>query len=289
MVPTVYRGILTALVLLFAISSSALAEGAAKRGEYLAIAADCLGCHTALDDPGAVPLAGGGVIKTPFGTFYGPNITSDKTHGIGSWSEDDFIRAMRYGTRPDGAAYFPAFPYPSFTMITDSDLRDLWAYLRTVPPNAAPNKKHDLGIFGWRFPLKFWKWMFFKPHLFEADAKASAQINRGAYLVRTLGHCGECHTPRNLIGVPRQDRYLAGGKGPDGKKVPDLSPTHLRKWTNEDIKDCMTTGVLPDGDLVGEAMGTVVKFSLSKITDSDLDAIIAYLRSLPPMPRLQSK
>lgn len=189
---------------------------------------------------------------------------------------------MRFGTRPDGDPYFPAFPYLSYTMITDSDLRDLWAYLRTIPPNNAPSRKHDLGIlFGWRFLLRPWKWLFFTPGAFVPDPKQTLQINRGAYLVRALGHCSECHTPRNLIGAPKQHRYMAGGKGPDGKKVPNLTPTGLQKWRDKDLKDFMVTGLFPDGDVVNETMGIVIRNSTSKLLSVDLDAMIAYLRSLP--------
>ncbi len=273
-----------AIVLLCAVSGSASAGGNVKHGEYLAAAADCIGCHTA-PDPGAAFFAGGRPIKTPFGTFYGPNITPHKTRGIGGWSEADFIRAMRYGIRPDGAPYFPAFPYPSYTLITDGDLRDLWAYLSTLPPDATPSRKHDLGIpFGWRFSVRPWQWMFFKSGVFEADPKTSARINRGAYIVRALGHCGECHTPRNLIGVPQQQRYLTGGMGPEGKKIPALTPAHLGKWTDGDLKDFLTTGILPDGDVAGEVMSIVIKYSTSKLTAADLDATIAYIRSLPALP-----
>src|SRR5262249_57566650 len=127
-----------ALVLLFT-AAGALAQGDAKRGEYLAKAGGCVGCHTE-EKEGAVPFAGGRGLKTPFGTFFGPNITPDKKAGIGNWTEGDFIRALREGDRPDGSNYFPAFPYPSFTKITESDMRDLWAYLRTLPPSATPSK-----------------------------------------------------------------------------------------------------------------------------------------------------
>src|SRR5574341_2522541 len=159
----------TVIALLLAVAMTpASAQGDAKRGEYLAQAGGCLGCHTEAKE-GAVPYAGGRALNTPFGTFYGPNITPHPQAGIGRWSEADFIRAMREGRRPDGAHYYPAFPYPSCTKISDSDLRDLWAYLRSLKPAAQPSKEHELGFFyRWRFLVTIWKWLFFSPGPFVA-------------------------------------------------------------------------------------------------------------------------
>lgn len=260
----------------------AQAGGEVQRGEYLARVADCLACHRE-DREGAVPYAGGRALKTPFGTFYGPNITPDREFGIGRWSEGDFIRAMRSGVRPDGAAYFPAFPYPSFTKIRDNDLRDLWAYLRTIKPDKRPSRAHELGFFRWRFPVRFWKGLFFTPGLFVDDPRSSTIINRGAYLVQAVGHCGECHTPRNLLGAPKTNRYLAGGVGPEGKKVPNLTSPRLKQWSDPELKDFLTTGVLPDGDVANKTMGEVIKNATSRLTPADLNAVIFYLRSLPPL------
>jgi mono/diheme cytochrome c family protein len=265
-------------------AGSALGQGDAKRGEYLAKAGGCVGCHTE-EKEGAVPFAGGRALKTPFGTFYGPNITPDKKAGLGGWTEADFMRALREGDRPDGSNYFPAFPYPSFTKITDSDARDLWAYLRTLPPSAKPSHEHDLWFFfGWRWTVTIWKWFFFTPGAFASIPGVSDIVNRGAYLVQALGHCGECHTPRNFLGGPKSSRFLAGGKGPDGKYVPNLTPTELKKQSDKDLKDLLTTGMTPDGDVLAEAMGEVVTNTASKLTPADLDALIAYLRTLPPLP-----
>ncbi len=272
-----------ALVLAAAIGSVS-AQGDAKRGEYLAKAGGCVGCHTE-EKKDAVPFAGGRALKTPFGTFHGPNITPHPGAGIGRWTEADFVRAMREGVRPDGAPYFPAFPYPSFTKISDGDLRDLWAYLRTLPQSTRANQAHDLGFpFGWRFLNRIWKWLFFTPGPFVADPQLSPVVNRGAYLVQALGHCGECHTPRNFLGGPKRDRFLAGGKGPEGKAIPNLTPTRLKKLSDGELKEFLTVGVKPDGDLVGEIMGEVVRNTTSQLTPDDLAALIAYLRSLPPLP-----
>ena len=272
-----------ALVLGAAIGN-AWAQGDAKRGEYLAKAGGCVGCHTE-EKKDAVAFAGGRALKTPFGTFYGPNLTPHPQAGIGRWTEADFVRAMREGVRPDGASYFPAFPYPSFTKISDGDLRDLWAYLRTLPQSSRANQAHDLGFpFGWRFLNRIWKWLFFTPGPFSPAPALPQNVNRGAYLVQALGHCGECHTPRNFLGGPKRDRFLAGGKGPDGKAIPNLTPTRLKKVSDEELKEFLTAGVKPDGDLVGETMGEVVRNTTSQLTPEDLAALIAYLRSLPPLP-----
>jgi mono/diheme cytochrome c family protein len=269
---------------LLAWALGAFAQGDAKRGAYLAKAAGCEGCHTEKKD-GAVPYAGGRELKTPFGTFYGPNITPHPDTGIGRWSEADFLRALREGMRPDGAHYFPAFPYPSFTQITDADARDLWAFLRSMPPNARKNRPHELRApYGWRFMVGPWKWLHFTPGVFVADATRSATLNRGAYLVEGLGHCGECHTPRNFLGGTKRDRRLAGtASGPEGKSVPNLTPAKLKKWDDRDLREFLQSGLTPDGDVAAEAMGEVVRNTTSQLTAEDLAAMIAYLRSLPPL------
>jgi len=271
-------------LLLAATLENALAQGDARRGEYLAKAGGCVGCHTE-EKEGTAPFAGGRALKTPFGTFYGPNITPDKKAGIGNWSEADFLRALRQGDRPDGSNYFPAFPYPSFTKITDADARDLWAYLRTLPPSAKPSQEHDLWFFfGWRWTVSIWKWFFFTPGAFANVPGLSEVANRGAYLAQALGHCSECHTPRNFLGGPKSSRFLAGGKGPDGKAVPNLTPTELKKQGDKEIKDFLVTGLTAEGDVAAEAMGEVIKNTTSRLTPADLDALIAYLRALPPLP-----
>ena len=273
-----------ALLVTASAAAFAATAGDTTRGEYIATAGGCVACHTA-SGKDAARFAGGHALKTPFGTFYGPNITPHPQAGIGRWSEADFVRAMRQGLRPDGAHYFPAFPYPSYTRIVNADLRDLWAYLRSLPPNARQNQEHDLRFpFGFRFLLWGWKLLFFTPGPTAADARTDTPVTRGAYLVNALSHCGECHTPRNILGGPKRDRFLAGGKGPDGKGVPNLTPTRLKKWGDGELKDFLTTGLTADGDVTAESMGEVVTNTLSRLTAEDLAAIIAYLRSLPPLP-----
>ena len=276
------RGALVAL--LGAVAAGASAQGDAKRGEYIAKAGGCLGCHTEAKQ-GAAPYAGGRALKTPFGTFYGPNLTPHPGAGLGRWGEADFVRAVRMGLRPDGAHYFPAFPYPSFTRISDPDLRDLWAYLRSLPPSPRANQSHELHFpFGWRFLVVGWKWLFFSPGALAPEAARAAALNRGDYLVNALGHCGECHTPRNFLGGPKRGRQLAGvakGQGPEGKAVPNLTPTNLKKWGDAELRDVLQSGITPDGDVVGETMGEVIRNTTGQITPQDLAALIGYLRSLP--------
>jgi mono/diheme cytochrome c family protein len=268
-----------------AILSSAPAAAAAgdpKHGEYVARLGGCLGCHTE-DKKDAVPFAGGRALKTTFGTFFGPIITPHLQAGVGRWTEADFMRAMRHGTRPDGANYLPVFPYPSFTKITDNDLRDLWAYLRALPQSSQANREHDPWLFfGWRFLVPVWKWLYFTPDPFMNIPGVSEVINRGAYLVQALGHCGECHTPRNFLGGPIRSRLLAGGKGPDDKRTPNLTPARLKQWSDEELKKFLMTGVTPDDEEAADLMYEVIRNTTSQLTPGDLAALMAYLRSLPP-------
>ena len=252
----------------------------ARRGEYLAAAGGCLGCHTEAAE-GATPYAGGRALKTPFGTFYGPNLTPHPETGLGRWSEADFVRAMREGRRPDGAHYYPAFPYTSYTRIPDAELRDLWAFLRSLAPSPRRNRPHELVWYARaRWALGLWKWLHFRP----GPVSVEPPLARGALLVEALGHCGECHTPRNVLGAMRRDRHLAGGRGPEGKYVPNLTPTRLRKWSDAEVADFLRTAIYPDGDVASEAMAEVVRNSTSRLTDEDLRALIGYLRALPALP-----
>ena len=258
---------------------------ALRRGEYLFNIGGCAGCHTDVKNKG--PLLGGGrALKTPFGTFYGPNITADPQYGIGRWSDADFIRAMREGIRADGAYLFPVFPYTSFTRITDADLRDLKAYIFSLPPVVQPSRPHEVSFpFRWRFLQIGWRWLNFARGPFVADPERPAELNRGAYLVQALGHCGECHTPRNLIGGLRSSMVYAGTRdGPEGERVPNITTdreTGIGKWSDADLGDLLKTGMTPDGDFVGSAMAEVVNNSTGKLNDADIKAVIAYLRSLP--------
>lgn len=265
------------------VAGPALAQPSPQRGAYVAQIAGCVGCHTDTKD-GSVPFAGGRALETPFGVFYGPNITPHKDTGMGAWSEGDFKRALRKGERPDGTHYYPAFPYSSFARMSDADMGDLWAFLRSQPPANKVNKEHELKFpFGWRFLVTFWKWMFFTSSSQKPSAQVTPEMQRGAYIVRALAHCGECHTPRNFLGGTKNERAFAGAKQPGGW-VPNLTPTRLNKWSDVDLGNYLRTGVKPEGDMAADTMGEVIANTTSKLTPADLAAVIAYLRALPALP-----
>jgi len=263
-------------------------EAAITRGAYLALAADCGACHTDKKNKGA-PLAGGPPIETPFGTFYGPNITPDKTTGIGNWTEDQFKRALRQGINEHGAYMFPVFPFTSFTDITDQDASDLYAYLMSVPPvnHRAPTNEVKFP-FGWRPLLFVWRTLFFKEGPLQPIAGQSAEWNRGRYLAEAVAHCEECHTPRNFLGaLDRSHAYAGNPHGPDDIDAPDITPDKkdgIGDWKLDDIEEVLKSGMTPDGDYVGNGMSDVVE-GTSKLTDADRQAIAVYIHSLPPLPK----
>ena len=284
------RGLGQLVVLAWLVWAGPLAaEGGtdAKRGEYLFDAAGCKGCHTDVKNKGK-PLAGGRRLKTPFGTYYSPNITPDEETGIGKWTDGDFVRALRLGQAPDGSHYFPVFPYPSYTGITERDLLDIKAYIFTRPPASKPNREHKaLPPFGSRLFLPVWKKLNFTSGPFQFDPGRSREWNRGAYLVKALGHCGECHTPRNLLGAKKTNMDMAGTlQGPDGGVVPNITPdrkTGIGRWTKGDLEEFLDSGMLPDGDFTGSDMGEIVDQSTSRLTTTDRKAMVEYLRSIPPV------
>jgi mono/diheme cytochrome c family protein len=282
---TAVRAVAAAGLLLATLADAAGPDKVA-RGAYLATAAGCVACHTD-SEHGGPAYAGGRAIATPFGTFYSPNITPDPDTGIGRWSEAEFLRALRDGVRPDGASLFPVFPYTSYTNITDSDGRAIWAYLRSLPAARHHNRTHDVSFpFFSRPLLTVWKFLFLNPGPFRPDPDHSAVYNRGAYLVTALAHCGECHTPRNWLGAPERSRFLAGtAHGPDGKPVPNITPdpeSGIGNWTEDDIVGMLTDGQTPDLNIVAGAMAEVVK-STAKLGDGDRRAIAVYLKSVPPI------
>ena len=256
----------------------------AARGAYLAAAAGCADCHTDWPHGGRL-YAGGRALTTPFGTFYAPNITPDLETGIGQWSDAQFLNALREGVRPDGSNYFPVFPYPSFTKITDEDARAIKAYLFTQPAAKQSNRAHDVAFpFSWRFLQNGWKLLFFSPGPFRPAPERGEAYNRGAYLVTALAHCSECHTPRNWFGATQPSRFLAGtAHGPDGKAVPNItqdSETGIGKWSDDDIVTLLKDGQTPDFDFVGGAMAEVVK-NTAQLTNADRHAIAVFLKSVP--------
>ncbi len=257
-----------------------------RSGKYLTIAGGCFSCHTDFKAKGQ-PFAGGAPIKTPFGTFISPNITPSKDHGIGNWSDADFIRAMREGINPDGDHYFPVFPYTSYTGITTPDLRAMKAYLFTLDPIEKSADSHDIPLpFRWRFLQFVWKLLFFREGGRKPNPKWSIEVKRGAYLANTLGHCGECHTPRNKLGGLDYESWMSGSViGPDDKNIPNITPdleTGLN-FSVPQIVEYLKTGATPDFDFAGSMMADVIAHSTGKMTDEDLKAIALYLKSLPPL------
>jgi mono/diheme cytochrome c family protein len=267
-------------------SARAADEAAVERGDAVFNAADCVGCHTDVKG-GGKRLAGGRPLATPFGTFFSPNITPDKETGIGAWSLADFERALRHGVSPEGGYYFPVFPYPSFTKLRDEDVADLYAYLMAQPPVAQRNKRHQVGLpFRWRFLQAGWRLLFFDEGRFQPVAGKDAEWNRGAYLVEAAAHCGECHTPRNLLGGLKTSRFLSGDPhGPDGQKVPNITSdpeSGIGKWSVDDIVELLKSGQTPEFDFVGGGMGEVVN-GTKLLSDADRRAIAVFIKSVPPI------
>lgn len=256
----------------------------ADLGEYLIHAGGCVTCHTE-DREDAVPFAGGRAIESPFGTFYSPNITPDEEHGIGSWSDDQFVQAFWEGVDPEGEHYFPAFPFTSYTGATRDDLLAMKAYLFTLEPVDQPNREHDLPfMMSSRTAAGIWKSRYFEPGRFEPDPDKSDEWNRGAYLVRHLGHCGECHSPRTRFGAVRDSHELRGNPdGPDGERIPNITDDPeegIGEWSLSDIEYFLEIGMLPDGDFVGGSMVAVIEDNTSQLTREDRMAIATYLKSL---------
>jgi mono/diheme cytochrome c family protein len=267
-------------------SASTLAgnsHAALKRGEYLALAGDCVSCHTAR---GGAPYAGGRGIPTPFGTVYAPNITPDAESGIGRWSADDFWHALHDGKAPDGRLLYPAFPYPSYTRVTRADADAIHAFLRSVPAVKRANRAPQLDFpYNVRKLLLAWRALYFDAGEFKPTEGKSAQWNRGAYLVQGLGHCNDCHTPRNLLGATEDAHHLAGAMIPvQDWYAPDLGTQKgggLHGWSADDIADLLRSGRSARGSAYGP-MAEVVQRSLQFLSDEDVRAIAAYLVDAPP-------
>ena len=286
-------GLAAVLAARIAGAESAPDPTAVERGAYIFTLAGCAACHTDVKAKGPL-LAGGRAIGTPFGTFYGPNITPDPVHGIGRWSDADFIRALREGLRPDGGHLFPVFPYTSFTLMTDADLRDLKAYIFSLPPVAKPSREHDVWFpFSWRWLQTFWRWLNFTPGPFAPDPGQSTAWNRGAYVVRALGHCAECHTPRDALGGLQNGLAFSGNpKGPERQKVPNITSdktTGIGSWSHNQLLTFLRSGLLPNGDVVGSVMGEVIQNETSKMTDADRESVAIYLKSLPAIANPSAK
>ena len=255
------------------------------RGEYLVRAGSCYGCHT---EPGGAPYGGGRAIETPFGIVNAPNLTADAT-GLAAWSSDDFWRALHNGRSRDGRLLYPAFPYPNYTRLARADADAMFAYLKSVPPVAKPNRPHAL-----RFPfdqpaaLAVWRAFFFRPATFTADNARSAQWNRGAYLVETLGHCNACHSRRNVFGATAGPLDLAGGLIPIqnwyAPSLKDNREAGVGDWPARDVVALLKSGVSARGSVQGP-MAEVVARSTRYLSDADLEAMAVYLSSLPDAGR----
>ena len=253
-------------------------------GKVVFNAGGCASCHAVPGQPDRLKLGGGLAIHSPFGTFYAPNISPDETDGIGRWSEANFVTAVTSGVSPDGQHYFPAFPYTSYAHARIDDVRDLFAYLTTLPKVAGKVRDHDVPFpFNIRRNVGIWKLMFFNARPFTPDSAHSAQWNRGAYLVNSFGHCAECHSPRNFLGGIIAAQRFAGGPNPDGEGwVPNITQKGLSDWNARDIDYFLKTGQTPDGDSAGGSMVAVIK-NTSQLPDTDTAAIADYVKSLAPV------
>lgn len=258
-----------------------------EKGEYLVKVGDCMACHTDTPNHGQ-PFAGGLALDTPFGKFFSPNITPDKKTGIGKWTDAEFINAMHNGIRPDGSYDFPVFPYTSFNKVSKSDLLAIKAYLDALKPIYKKDKATTAPFpFSWRFTQVVWRALFFKASYYKYDPSHTKQWNRGAYLVQGLGHCGECHTPRNLMGAMEQKYYLTGAFV-GGFWAPDITSLGLETASHKEV-----TRVFDKYELINQAgpvrgpMAEVDHDSLKYLTQSDLDAIATYLKTVhSPQPRV---
>ncbi len=253
-------------------------------GRTMFIAGGCSGCHASPGAEDKSRLGGGLALKSPFGTFYVPNISSDPRDGIGAWSEAHFVTALSKGTAPDGRHYFPAFPYTSYQRMRFDDLRDLFAYLKTLPAVSGTARDHDLAFpFGFRRGVGLWKLLYLDGAPFTPDPAKSAVLNRGAYLVEGPGHCAECHSPRNFIGGIIAAQRFAGGPNPEGKGwIPNITQKDLGDWSEKDIAYLLESGQTPDGDSIGGAMTEVVRHT-AQLASEDRAAIAAYVKLLPPV------
>ena len=251
------------------------------RGEYLTKMGDCIACHT--ENNGGVPFSGGYALKTPFGVLYSPNITPNKRYGLGQWHFEDFKHAMRQGVNPKGGRYYPAFPYVNYTLLSDQDLRAIWAYLKKIPSIEKPNKPHGIAFpFNLGISRYVWQWLYFRQTgPYEYNHLHTPVWNRGAYLVEGLGHCTMCHTAKNLLGADKSGYHL-GGAFVDGFWAPNINTDGLSDNSTEEVLKVFTENRLLNGDKgsVAGPMASVNHDSLRYARRSDLEAIVLYLKSV---------
>jgi mono/diheme cytochrome c family protein len=251
-------------------------------GKTMFAVGGCSSCHMVPKQNDRTRLGGGLALRSPFGTFNVPNISPDPNDGIGRWSEAQFVTAMVKGTSPGGEHLYPAFPYTSYQRMSFDDLRDLFAYLKTLPAIAGRASPHELPFpFNIRRGIGLWKLLYLDGMPFQPDPARSAAWNRGAYLVNGPGHCAECHSPRNALGAIVEARRFQGGPSPDGQGgVPSITQQKLHDWSEADIADTLATGMTPDADRVGGPMVDVVR-NTSQLSDADRHAMAVYIKSLP--------
>lgn len=253
------------------------------RGEYLARAADCTGCHTV---PGGKPFAGGLAFKLPVGTLYSTNITSDKETGIGEWSDDDFVKAMHEGKRKDGKFLYPAFPYPDYTLLTRDDVLAIKAYLFSLTPVHQPTPENDMSFpFNQRYLMWFWNILYNPGQRFQPNIDRAPPWNRGAYLVEALGHCGECHTPRTPL-MGRSARKKFGGAMIEGWKAYNITSdpqSGIGAWSDAQLSDYLSRGHAEGRSTAAGPMSTALNNSLRFLAEDDIRAMVAYLKSVPPI------
>lgn len=250
------------------------------RGEYLTHIGDCEACHTAI---GGQPFAGGLAIETPFGVIWSANITPDPDTGIGRWSDEEFVRAVKQGIRNDGKRLYPAMPFPEFSKVSTEDVLAIRAWLRTLPPVVRRNRPVEFPFpLNVRGVMRIWDLLFFRPHPFQPDPHLDDVQNRGAYLVQGLGHCGACHTPRNVLGASKSREFLHGARYANWYAL-DLTPdpaSGLGRISPQQIVTLLHDGRTALTSVTGQ-MPEVVHYSTQHLSDTDVAAITAYLKSLP--------
>jgi mono/diheme cytochrome c family protein len=259
-------------------------------GKEMFNAGGCASCHAVPKQDDRTKLGGGLALHSPFGTFHVPNISPDTKDGIGGWTEAQFVTAMVKGTSPAGEHFYPAFPYPSYQHMTMGDLRDLFAYLKTLPAVSGKVRDHEVPFpFNIRRLLGGWKFLFLDGKPFVPDSTQSPQWNRGAYLVNGPGHCAECHSPRNALGGIEEGKRFSGGPNPEGKGfIPNITQARLKSWSAGDIASFLADGMTPDGDSVGGSMAPVIK-NTSQLSKDDREAMAAYIKSLAPIEGVRRK
>jgi mono/diheme cytochrome c family protein len=282
-------GVVAAIVLWFLARPNPLAAadvagltGDAARGEAIFWAAGCASCHMAAGakDEAQLVLAGGQRFPSDFGTFIAPNISQDPTHGIGGWSLLDLANALTRGVSPDGEHYYPVLPYASYAKMKLQDVADLHVFLQTLPADPTPSQAHEIGFpFSIRETLGVWKLMFLSDD-WSLAGNLTPTADRGRYIAEALAHCGECHTPRNLLGGMDTARWLGGAPNPSGDgRIPNITPAKLG-WTAADIVQYLTTGFTPDYDSVGGHMAHVVE-NMARLPESDRQSVAEYLLAVP--------